>query len=335
MIRKFILFLFAGAMSTSHADVTFTFVDDPENDDRFSLQVDGNPADLPGSLTIELIGGKAFDWTSDANHSPPIGTGSAGNNDGVVSRSLTWEIGAFPYQATGDIDNDGVPDAVLAAIRVNWGDAPAIDLFPDEEQTTAILLFSTTLATGEYTETTYLRWIRPTEYEDGVPLTRAEIEGYEIFMGQDPATLPMSPFKFFVPGDATTAQIPQPLGTWYYAARTLATTTEEPSVLSNTAFNVVTDTDPDPPAVFEVWTPPAGPLVTVDTRVYFSTRLPDANGITRVGDVPLGTECIETEALITAGEVLYVVPADAITYPPEVDARSDVNYARCDVAAAP
>lgn len=181
-----------------------------------------------------------------------------------------------------------------------------------------------------------LSWEPPTEYTDGSPLTLSELSGYRIYFGTDQG----GPYTVTVEIDNPFVQSwvieDLPAGFTYYFVATAVTGEGLESAFSNEASTFIEpapEADPSAPSDLSIWEPPTGPLVVTETPVYGASRLPDANGKFRVGDVPLGTECITTEALITGGEVFYAVPKAAVVYPGNV--QPDVNFARCGLAPTP
>lgn len=167
---------------------------------------------------------------------------------------------------------------------------------------------STTAEAGSAT----LTWTTPDKNEDGTTLT--DLVGYRVLYGQSPSALTQS-VTLTNPGLRSYKIDGLAAGKWHFAMTALAGSgsTARESARTNVVNKDVVD-DPSPP----------DELRTSAPDVYSLLKQTDAIVFVKVGTVPLGTLCIESQR---AGDY-FVVPRAAVTF--DGLTRPIVVFAACD-----
>lgn len=289
----------------SMADVTVSI----SNCGAFNWECDFQISGDPGPVTVTLTGGALLDWFGQGSAGPFLDTvpslGTQNNSIRLASATIDG-----PVSTRVDIDSGSMSGGT---ITVNGVTEPFVQSGSTWNATVV------TLPTGA----AELSWTVPTENTDNTPLT--DLAGFKLYWGTAPGSYPNS-VQLDNPGLMSYVIENLPYAHYYFVATAFNSMGRE-SAQSNVAEGIVS-AEPGAPSDVIVIESASGPLVTTDVRVYGGSRLPDANGIFRVGDVALGVECVGTEGYLAGGEVFYVVTKANVVYPLG-QPQPDVNYVRC------
>lgn len=252
---------------------------------------------------------------------PAIG----GNNTGGRANAITVTPPApiLPGQSfqSGSGDIDGSTQTAIAVTVYFDNGIAASGSAPIQGTTPATIVLAA--AGGLPVRPAVLTWELPTTYVDETPLPPGEIAGFRVETGTCTAddSFGAKLAEATVDGPAVTYTTPAlAAGRYCFRASTLATNGEE--------------SEPSNPVATTILAPPTRPTelrVTGEAEfVYVIAQSRDFVGLVPVGTIGPDVQCAPRPNVEASdGRVVYMVPNEAVDWPPDSDVRSETVFAEC------